>query len=215
MTSIHAWHFLRDDGTTGNGGCKPEPGGTETWDGPLVICQSGLHASRRAIDALKYAPGALVRRVVISGKVVEGDDKLIGRKRRELWRVDATATLHEFACLCAEDALKVAKVEDPLCFAAIAAKRAWLRGEITDSELYAAMDAAWATAMDAAWTAARVAAWTAAWDAAWDAAWTAAWAAAWTAAWAAAWAAARVAAMDAQNKRLEKMLKELHEKGSK
>ena len=168
-----------------------------------MICQSGLHASRRAIDALKYAPGALVRRVVISGGVVEGDDKLIGRKRRELWRVDATATLHEFACLCAEDALKVAKVEDPLCFAAIAAKRAWLRGEITDSELYAARAAARAAAMDAA----RVAAWDAAWDAARDAARAAARDAARDAAWDAAW--------DAQNKRLEKMLKELHEKGSK
>ena len=181
MTSIHAWHFLRDDGTTGSGGCKPEPGGVETWDGPLVMCHSGLHASRMAIDALSYAPGALVRRVVVSGEVVEGDDKLIGRKRRELWRVDATATLHEFACLCAEDALKVSKVTDARCFAAIAAKRAWLRGEITDVDL----DAAYAAAHDAA-------------NAAHDAA-----------------NAANAAAYDAQNKRLEKMLKELNKKGSK
>src|SRR5699024_6815760 len=82
-------------------------------------------------------------------------------------------TLHEFACICAERALTLAHVKDERCWNAIKAKRAWLRGEISDDELdaawAAAWDAAWAAAWDAAWDAARDAAWDAARDAAWDA----------------------------------------------
>ena len=66
---------------------------------------------------------------------------------------------------------------DPRAQAAIDAKRAWVRGEITDSELFAASDAACA-ASAAAWDAARAAAWDAAWGAASTAAWYAARAAA-------------------------------------
>ena len=109
--------------------------------------------------------------------------------------------LHEFACRCAEQALALVEAPDPRSVAAIATKRAWLRGEATDDELAAAWDAAWAAAQDAAWAAwdaARAAAFAAAWDAAWDAAGDAAWAAAWDAAWAAAWDAASAAAWDAQ-----------------
>lgn len=61
--------------------------------------------------------------------------------------------LHEFACRCAERALSHEDKPDPRSVAAIAAKRAWLRGEITDEELkaarYGARDAAQAAAWDA------------------------------------------------------------------
>jgi len=66
--------------------------------------------------------------------------------------------MHEFACRCAEEALKHVKNPNPRSVAAIAAKRAWLRGEIDDAQLEAARDAAWEAARDAAW------------DAAWEAA---------------------------------------------
>ena len=75
--------------------------------------------------------------------------------------------LHEFACRCAEEGLKLVDSPDPRSVAAVEAKRKWLKGEITDSELAAARDAAWAAA-DAAW-----AAWAAA-DAARDATYDAA-----------------------------------------
>lgn len=52
--------------------------------------------------------------------------------------------LNEFACRCAERALSRVENPDPRSVAAIQAKRAWLRGEITDAELDAAWDAAWA-----------------------------------------------------------------------
>lgn len=108
--------------------------------------------------------------------------------------------LHEFACRCAENALVLVNKPDPRSITAIAAKRAWVRGEITTEELKAARTAAWevrteAWEVRAAWEAA-TAAWAAAWEAASEAAWEAAWkarAAAWEAATAAkaAWEAAR------------------------
>ena len=65
-------------------------------------------------------------------------DELIGPK-----------ILHEFACRCAERALSRINNPDPRSVAAIAAKRAWLKGEITDDELKTAYDAAAAAARTA------------------------------------------------------------------
>jgi len=51
--------------------------------------------------------------------------------------------LHEFACRCAERALSLIENPDPRSFAAIEAKRAWLRNEIDCNQLAAARAAAW------------------------------------------------------------------------
>ena len=139
---------------------------------------------------------------------IPDDDKLWAVLREELIEPEK---LHEFACRCAERALSRVENPDPRSIAAIAAKRAWMRGEITDAELKLAEGASRAAASAAAWDAAR----DAARDAAWDAASEAAWAAARDAAWAAAWAAARDAARDAawvaerawQVEELKKMLR--------
>jgi len=77
--------------------------------------------------------------------------------------------LHEFGCWCAEQALALIDKPDPRSVAAIAAKRAWLRSEITDEELASARDAACDAARAAACDAARAAARAAAWNAARDA----------------------------------------------
>jgi len=94
--------------------------------------------------------------------------------------------LHEFACQCAEQALALVENPDPRSVAAVAVKRAWLRGEATDDELTAARDAAW----DTTWATAE-----AAWAA--EAAWDASCGAARVAAWDASCGAARVAARNA------------------
>ena len=132
---------------------------------------------------------------------VSKEDKMWAVLREEL--IDAPV-LHEFACRCAEEALKLADNPDPRSVAAIEAKRRWLRGEISNRELEeasaAASSAAWATSR-ASWAAAwasRAAAW-----ASWAAA-RASWAAAW-ASWAAAWAACD-AAMDTQIAILKELL---------
>ena len=81
---------------------------------------------------------------------IPDEDKLWCVLRKELIEPEK---LHKFACACAERALSRVGNPDPRSVAGIAAKRAWLRGEITDAEL----KHAWAAASDAAW------------DAAWDA----------------------------------------------
>ena len=111
----------------------------------LELCSFGLHASRRAMDALKYAPGPIICRVELSGKIIEDKDKLCAERRKVLWMADATETLHEFVCQAAEAALaQIPKEEiDPRSLAAIAAKRKWLKREINNDELNKAYDEAW------------------------------------------------------------------------
>lgn len=157
MKKILAWHFLKDDGSLQfehNGKTiKPQAGQTLTFKGEPMLCQSGLHASRQLIDALKYAPGAILCRVELSGTVVVGDDKLVATKRRILWKLDATNVLHEMACRAAEsviDNIKDSAIKAP-CVAAIKAKRAWLAGRISNDELSAAWSAR--SAWLAAWSA--------------------------------------------------------------
>ena len=209
---MKAWHFLREDKRLGyDDGRLVEVGHKLTCEPfNIKLCEKGFHGSVKLMDALKYAPGPIVCRVELSGKIIKGDDKYVASGRTVINMADATNVLQEFACLCAEDALKLVKNPDPRSFAAIEAKRKWLRGEITDMELYAAWDAALETAW-AARAAARAAAGAAAGDAA-GAARAAALAAARDAAvdaagaaWDAAWAAAR----DAQNKRLTRMVNKL------
>ena len=94
---------------------------------------------------------------------VSAEDKLWAVLREELI---PAPVLHEFACRCAEQALSLVDNPDPRSVADIAAKRAWLKGDISDKQLAAAR----AAARDAARAAARDAAQAAAWDASWDAA---------------------------------------------
>ena len=203
---MKGWHFLREDRRLGyEDGRVVKVGETITVpaDTPLVLCKSGLHASSRIIDALKYAPGPVACQVEIVGEILEEDDKACAYERRCISMVDATNVLHEFACLCAEKALSDAGVKDERCWAAIAAKRKWLRGEITDEELASASAASDA----AAWAAAAAAAYAAASDAAASASAAAAAYAASAAAWAAASASAAASAARAeQNERLEAMV---------
>ena len=206
-----AWHFLREDKRLGYGdGRLVEVGQTLTCDpNSIKLCHMGFHGSGKLMDALKYAPGPIVCRVELSGKIIKGDDKYVASERTVIKMADATNVLHEFACLCAEDALKLVKNPDPQSVAAIEAKRKWLRGEITDRELDAARVVAEA-ASEAAWaaSAASAAARDAARDAA-DAAWAAARDAARAAASYSARAAASYSARAAQNKRLTRMVNKL------
>jgi hypothetical protein len=207
MGIILGWHFC--DGPKLRDGTPIEIGKTYSVTGPLVICDNGLHGSRRAIDALAYGPGGYACRVESWGEIIEHDDKYCSRYRRVIGAADADLVLHEYACCCAEVALLLADIINPCCWEAIEAKRAWMRGEIDDKELAAAARAA-AAAATGAWAAARAAA--AAATGAWAAA-TGAWAAT-AAAWAAAAAATGAAAVTGaraaraweENELLESML---------
>ena len=205
VETMTGWHWIKADRTLRTGEVV-EAGRTYTAVGPLVMCRNGMHASRRALDALQYAPGPIICRVELRGEIIHHSDKNVARERRVLWLADATTLLHQFACAVAAEALALTECRgervDPRSWAAIHIKERWLRGLATDAELNAARDAA----RDAAWAAAWAAAGAAAWAAAGDAAWTAAGDAAWTAAGAAARTSAGAAAWDAQNLMLETML---------
>ena len=77
-------------------------GSTYSIDPQLTLELGGpyIHASRRAIDALRFVSGPIVSRVVIWGDVQEGDDQLCGRYCKVLACADVTHELQQFACWC-------------------------------------------------------------------------------------------------------------------
>ena len=197
---MKAWHFVNE--SLRDGSPIPADGEKLVHDGELIMCESGLHASERIIDALKYAPGNTICRVELSGEIETDTGKCVASERTILWRVDGEDLLREFARKCALDVIHL--------WDAPSVVREYLE---TGDE--SKRDAAWAAARDAAWDAAGATAGATAWAAARAAAWAAARAAAGAvaraaardAAWAAAWDAAQDAARDAQNKRLERMVR--------
>jgi hypothetical protein len=183
--------------------------------GRLVICKNALHGSFDAFDAMQYAPGPILHKVLFSGGRIEESDKVGSRSRTIIATRDAETMLYAFA---RKQALSVAVVEDmpPLVRQYLetgdaklrtAAVRAAARNEdrtARSAAEHAAWGAAWGAARSiadgaarsAADCAARSVAWAAARGAAEGAAWSetrsAAEGAAWTAAWTAADNAARV-----------------------
>ena len=104
--TILAWHFTTLDGTTQRLTMPEEVGRWYAVEGVIVPCANGLHGSVRALDALSYASGPLVRRTEHRGTIVQHADKLASSERRVLWTADATDTLHHFACDIAFEALE-------------------------------------------------------------------------------------------------------------
>ena len=162
------WHWIRQDRTLRTGEIV-QAGRVYRAEGPLVMCENGVHASRRALDALAYAPGPIICRVALRGEIVHDTDKSVARERRVLWLANATTILHEFAVTVATEALHRAEARgesvDPRLWRALDVKQRWLRGLATNEEL----DAAGAAARDAAGAAAGAAAGDATRDAARDA----------------------------------------------
>jgi hypothetical protein len=240
--AIRAYHFTGDKLRDG----RPIPpiGEWLVHTGPLVPCESGLHASRHPFDALQYAQGNLLHLVELSGKIVphgNPEDKVVARKRRIIKTINAEPVMRKFACWCALSVIHLWDAPD-IVVQYLKTRDESIRDAVWDAALVAERDAAcispWAAARAAAVAAARAAAcispWAAAeaaardaasaaarapaWDAASAAAWAAAWDAARAAAVAAAWDAARAAAVaaagDAQRKQFKKMVDEAFKKES-
>jgi hypothetical protein len=190
--TVLAWHFVDD--RLRDGRPIPADGVELRHDGLVMMCQSGLHASRKLADALQYAPGNTLCRVEMRDVVAEDGDKLVARSRTILWRIDAEPVLWQFARDCALEVLHLWDAPDVV-----------VEYLLTGDE--SLRDVAWDAAWDAraAARAAGAAAWAAAWAAARTAARTAARAAA-----RAAGAAARAAAWDAAGAHLESMMLAAH-----
>jgi hypothetical protein len=195
----NAWHFIGSNWRTSTGGLLVEIGKPLIHVGDLIPCVSGLHASTRAIDALRYACGPVVTLVECEGEFVDDNgDKFVCRKRTAIWGYDATDELWAFARLAALEVLH-------LWPEAPAVVREFL--ETGDEDLRAAAsEAASACAWVTAWDAASAGAWVAARVAARDAAWAFAWVAARDAASSAASPAARAVALSRLNEILESVL---------
>lgn len=129
---ILAWHFCRADRRTRFSNEPIVNGETLSVTGTLCLCSKGLHASIDVFDALHYAPGPVLCRVKLSGGILRETDKLCAHHRKVLWSKNVSRLLHEFACLCAEHALRKVGVRDERPWKAIKMKRAWLKGEVTD-----------------------------------------------------------------------------------
>jgi hypothetical protein len=178
-SKTQAWHFVAE--TLRDGSPIPKDGVWLEHKGPIVICESGLHASRDPFDALQYAPGATLCLVNVDGIEYEQDDKLVCRRRKIIARMDATEMLRYFARMRALSVIHLWEAPDVVLDYLMTG----------DEEI---RDAAWAAARAAAWAAVRDAVRDAAWAAVRAAVWDAVRAAAWDAVRAAAWAAARDAA---------------------
>ena len=102
-----AWHFIHPDRRLR---FKPftdiVDGETLTAEGPLVLCENGMHASVRAIDALSFISwrSAIVCRVELGDEVEIGANKVCARTRKVLWSAPAGDVFVKFARLCADRA---------------------------------------------------------------------------------------------------------------
>ncbi|MCA1668925.1 MAG: hypothetical protein LC793_16320 [Thermomicrobia bacterium] len=167
------WKFLREDRRLGYGdGRELIVGKSLSVEGALKLCAVGIHFAVRAVDALAYAPGAILCRVETGDEYLLGDDKGCARAITPLWFADATAALYEHQCDCLERMLlqyRALKLEPAQAeWDVIAVNRRWLHGEATIDELITARatarDTAWATAWDTAWATARATTRATAWD---------------------------------------------------
>lgn len=198
MKHVDGWHFIRSDMALGyEDGRIAKPGEVISVDGPTKLYRSGLHASKKIMHALGYAPGPVICRVRLSGDMKFDQDKMVGLNREILWYVseeESEQILWSFARKCALDVvhlwdcpdivLRYLKTGDPQI--RNAARDAAKRTE-GDTAWNAAKDAA----IDAAKNAARVTSWSWAWGDAWGAACDAACDAARGTAWIATWNAER------------------------
>ena len=181
--------------------------------GRLVICRNALHGSFDPFDAMKYAPGPILHKVLFSGARIEESDKVGSRSRTIIATRDAETMLYAFArkqALSVAGAVAMPPVlrqyletgDETLRTPARIAAR-YVDGAARSAAERAAWTAAWGAVRSVAWGAARNAADSAARSVAWAAArgvaeyavWSetrsAAEGAAWTTAWTAADGAAR------------------------
>jgi len=169
------WHFcafqngvpvLRD-------GTPLELGRTYEHRGELTMCLAGYHDSPRVLNALTYAPGTALVRVLASRDLTDVD-KHCSRYRLALAVMDVETLLVQFAVRIACCALLAERERgrepDAHSWEVLRVRQRWLRGEATDAELEMAVSAAYSAADSVAYSVADSAARSAACSAACSAA---------------------------------------------
>lgn len=135
----YGWHFVKKDYTLMHDmeGVKVEVGRTYRVDPPLSICERGLHACLKILDALFYALGPVACWVRLDGEILTGYDKLCATERTVLAMGDVSRVLHELGLWYAEEIRPSGLVDPDVETTVINTKRRWLAGEIDDQELQA------------------------------------------------------------------------------
>ena len=200
---MKAWYFSTGDRRLRHGdGREIRLGETHAVSGDIEMCSHGLHASKKLMDALYYAPGTIVYRVELSGKIEKGEDKLVAQKRTYLsGGIDVSETLRKFARMCALDVIDMWEAPDIVIRYLTTGDKsiqASAYGATLDAAPGDARDAAMAAALDAAPSVARSSARATALAAAKDDARAGAWNEAMAAARATARGAARATALAAE-----------------
>lgn len=123
MKPILGWYFSENNKRLRYGNNRViRPGITHKVKFPCVVegvryteptlCCAGVHASKRIIDALSYAPGNYVWRVELSGDVVIDSDKIVAKERKYLWGYNADEVLQLFSRRCALDVIHLWNAPD-------------------------------------------------------------------------------------------------------
>ena len=98
---ISGYHFTGDK--LRNGADIPAIGTWLKFSGAIIPCQSGLHMSEHPFDALKYAPGNILHKVELGGRLVSHCEtksiinKWCGSKRKIIATINAEKLLRDFA----------------------------------------------------------------------------------------------------------------------
>ena len=92
MKEFNAYHFVGS--TLRDGSPVPENGVKLIHSGNLELYRSGFHASSKVWQALTYAPGHTLCRVMCEGEVINGADKLVCTERTVVQRIDAENLLY-------------------------------------------------------------------------------------------------------------------------
>lgn len=112
---VLAWHFIgADHRLTHADGREVKVGKKLTVNTPIQACWHGLHASRKAIDALMYADllsnRSVICRVELSGQILDAQDKLVASERTVIAMTDAIPIVQEWMGDCLQHALNKHKV---------------------------------------------------------------------------------------------------------
>jgi len=158
MKSVRGYWFSENDRLPHGDGRIIKVGRTHKVKGDIELCCHGLHASRKPLEALVYAPGNVCWGVELSGTIIECDDKLVASERTYLWRVDAEEVLRRFARKCALDVIHRWDAPD-VVVRYLKTGDEGLRASAWASASASARASAWDSARDSARASARASAW--------------------------------------------------------
>lgn len=139
MTKLH-WHFVDNNGFLSHDcGHIAAKDGLELWlpNGERTMAGiRGFHGCVSLLDAVSFAPGHILCRRELLGRVDERLKFSIADGMRIVGKpINASRALLEFSCWAVELTFMLVDNVDKRSVAAVAAKRDWLDGKITDGEM--------------------------------------------------------------------------------